>query len=116
MNKSLYYIECTFVKDSKFPHVNYKKGEIVYYNPKSASNETYVFEWNNSVEEKVLNHARQYNIFSSNSHIPFTRQKKNAKKWQISSYPENIVRSLEHIGDVKCTIKEIKITYTEEEV
>lgn len=23
MNKSLYYIECTFVKDSKFPHVNY---------------------------------------------------------------------------------------------
>ena len=116
MNKSLYYIECTFVKDSQFPHVNYKKGEIVYYNPKSASNETYVFEWNNSVEEKVLNHARQYNIFSSNSHIPFTRQKKNAKKWQISSYPENIVRSLEHIGDVKCITKEIKISYTEEEI
>ena len=43
MTKSLYYIECTCIRDCKFPNVEYHIGDIIYFNPKAASNETYVY-------------------------------------------------------------------------
>ena len=43
MNKSLYFIECICIRDCKFPNVEYHKGEVVYFNPKAASNETYIY-------------------------------------------------------------------------
>lgn len=117
MNKSLYFIECTCIRDCKFPNVEYHKGEVVYFNPKAASNETYIYCWGdedkNKLSEKTKNN---YGPLISAGHLPFTRQKKFAKKWQIKRYAENNAYWVEKCGDFKCTIKEIKLTYTEEEI
>ena len=121
MNKSLYYIECTAKSDIEFENgwancqygqennlikTIYKKGDVVYFNPKATSNETYVGYGPNK---------NPYRYWSS-SHLPFTRQKKFAKKWQKKSYAENYSIMINNIGQFTATIKEIKITYTEEEI
>lgn len=118
MNKSLYYIECTCIKNCKFPNVEYHIGDIIYFNPKAASNETYVYyDYINKCHTDWYkeNHIK-YGGLISNGHLPYTRQKKFAKKWQIKSYAEYWTRWIEEIGDFKCNIKEIKITYEETEV
>ena len=117
MTKSFYYIECTCIRDCKFPNVEYHIGDIVYFNPKAASNETYIYyDYINKCHTDWYekNHIK-YGGLISNGHLPFTRQKKFAKKWQIKSYAEYWARWVEEIGDFKCNIKEIKITYEETE-
>jgi hypothetical protein len=106
MNKSLYYIECTCIRDCKFPNVEYHIGDIVYFNPKAASNETYV------------GYGKDKNpyYYWSSTHLPFTRQKKFAKKWQIKEYPERYARMVNDVGQFTAIVKEIKLTYTEEEI
>lgn len=121
MNKPLYFIECTAKSDiefengwanSKYGQENnliktiYKKGDVVYFNPKATSNETYVGYGPDK---------NPYRYWSS-SHLPFTRQKKFAKKWQIKEYAEKNARFINNIGQFNAVIKEIKLTYTEEEV
>ena len=32
MNKNLYYIECTCIRDVKFPNTEFHIGDILYYN------------------------------------------------------------------------------------
>ena len=119
MNKSLYYIECTANCDMEFEngYANTKwgqennfiktifhKGDIVYFNPKAASNEMYV--------------GRDKNPYQgwSSSYLPFTRQKRFAKKWQIKEYAEKNARIINEKEQFTAVIKEIKITYMEEEV
>ena len=110
MTKSLYYIECTCIKDCKFPNVEYHIGDIIYFNPKAASNETYV----GYGKDKDGNYKNPYTYWSS-SHLPFTRQKKFAKKWQIKEYADNHARRVNEIGHFTAVVKEIKLTYIEEE-
>jgi uncharacterized membrane protein (UPF0127 family) len=50
------------------------------------------------------------------SYLPFTRQKKNARKYKKLKQAEWIKSLIDNKGDFKCEIKEIKITYTEEEI
>ena len=121
MNKSLYFIECTAKDDIEFKNgwadseygrknnlikTVYKKGDVVYFNPKATSNETYV------------GYGKDKNpyFYWSNSHLPFTRQKKFAKKWQIKEYPEKYARMINNIEQFTAIVKEIKLTYTEEEI
>ena len=118
MNKSLYYIECTCIKDCSYPNIDFHVGDVFYYNKKAASNEMYLYysykDKRHSTSEEDKHIASTFGKYTS--HIPFTRQKKFAKKWQIKSYAEYWTRWVEEIGDFKCNIKEIKITYEEEEV
>ena len=116
MEKTIYYIECTCIKTTQFPNVTINEGEVLYFNNKASSNEMYIFNRHINPESEIIKHARQYNIFSSNSHIPFTRQKKNARKWQIKRYAEQNARWINGIGQFNAIVKEIKVTYTEEEV
>lgn len=118
MNKSLYYIECTAKDDIEFntgwlkpTKTVYKKGDVVYYNPKAASNETYV----GYGKDENGNYKNPYQGWSS-SHLPFTRQKKNAKKWQQKKYADRHARDVNEIGHFNAVVKEIKIIYEEEEV
>ena len=121
MNKSLYYIECTANSDLEFDNgwadceygrknnlikTIFHKGDIVYFNPKATSNETYVGYGPDK---------NPYRYWSS-SHLPFTRQKKFAKKWQIKEYAEKNARMINGVGQFTAIIKEIKLTYTEEEI
>lgn len=121
MNKSLYFIECTAKDDIEFKNAwantyygkeknliktVYKKGDIVYFNPKATSNETYIGYGKDK---------NPYHYWSS-SHLPFTRQKKFAKKWQIKDYADKNARLIEEIGHFTAIVKEIKLTYTEEEI
>lgn len=118
MNKSLYFIECIAKDDVEFTtgwkdgqKTIYKKGDIVYYNPKAASNETYV----GYGKDENGNYKNPYRGWSS-AHLPFTRQKKNAKKWQIKEYADLNARRVNEIGHFNAIVKELKITYTEEVV
>lgn len=126
MNKSLYYIECTANYDVEFDNgwadceygrknnlikTIYKKGDVVYFNPKTISNETYV----GYGKDKDGNYKNPYTYWSS-SHLPFTRQKKFAKKWQIKEYADKHARHVNEIGHFTAVVKEIKLTYTEEEI
>lgn len=114
MNKSLYYIECTCIKDCHYPNVDYKVGEVVYYNPRAASREVYVLRNDKTreyVEQSELSEIRWK--YGWTSYLPFTRQKKNAKKWQIKSYADSYASQINEIGEFNCVVKEIKVTYSE---
>ena len=121
MNKSLYFIECTANSDFEFDNghancqwgqehnyikIRFKKGDVVYFNPKASSDEMYVGYGPES---------NPYRGWSS-SHLPFTRQKRFAKKWQIKEYAEKNARYINAKGHFTAVIKEIKLKYTEEEV
>lgn len=115
MNKTLYYIECTCIKDVKYPNVEIHIGEVLYYNPNVSSNEMYYYyNWKDKVltpEEEVKKIRRSW---CHEAHIPLTRKKHYAKKWQVKSAVERacIFIDKEHFSPV---IKEIKLTYTVEE-
>lgn len=116
MEKSLYYIECTCVKECKYPNVEFHVGDVVYFNKKAASNEMYLYF--NNVEHRHLTDEEKNRIpkiYKWSSHLPFTRQKKNAKKWQIKRYAEWEANVINYIGEFNAIVKEIKITYQEVE-
>lgn len=115
MNKSLYYIECTCIKNCIYPNIEFHEGDIFYYNKKARANEMYLWNYKDS-NRNISEEAIKYRGIGDWSYLPFTRQKKFAKKWQIKEYAENISRLIESRGEFTCSIKEIKITYTEEEI
>ena len=117
MEKKLYYIELECIKDCKFPNVEYHKGDILYFNPNASSNETYIYNYENRELENVCKLViYDYKIIGKNSHIPFVRLKNRAKKWQIKGRADWYADYINNKGHFKATVKEIKITYTEEEV
>lgn len=114
MTKSLYYIECIANSDLEFKiDWNWKdnqitvfhKGDVIYFNPKASSNEMYV----GCGKDK-----NPYRYWSS-SYLPFTRQKRFAKKWQIREYADNNARFINEKGQFTAIVKEIKIIYEETE-
>ena len=113
MNKSLYYIECICIKDCHFPNVSFQVCDVLYFNKKAASNEMYTFNPHVHPDSFVSKEAKKYTY---GSYLPFTRLKKNAKKWEIKRYPELEARIINDKGDFNAVIKEIKVTYEEEEV
>jgi len=115
MNKSLYYIECTCIKDCVYPNVEFHVGDVLYFNKKASSNEMYLWnrkDWNKKYPDEIY----KYRGVGDWSYLPFTRQKKNAKKWQVKRYAEWIRDRINERGEFNCVIKEIKITYEEEDV
>lgn len=120
MNKSLYYIECTCIKDVKFPNIKFKVGEVLYYNGNASSNEMWLY--NHTALTNIDYYAfiemddniKRYKGLAK-SYLPFTRQKKNARRYKKLKQAEWIKSCIERREDFKCEIKEIKITYTEEE-
>lgn len=116
MDKSLYYIECTCIKDVKYPNIEFHVGDIFYYNKKASSSEMYLYC---NKDHSPLTEEQKNNIpliYKWHAYLPFTRQKKNAKKWQIKRYADWEARIINDIGEFNAVVKEIKITYTEEEV
>ncbi len=118
MEKTIYYIECTCIKDCNYPNVDFHIGDIVYYNPKAASNEMFLGysdkENRPLTYEELLPYSCCYK--PHNIYLPFTRQKKNAKKWQVKRYADWTAHLINGVGEFEATVKEIKITYTEEEI
>lgn len=113
MNKSFYYIECTANSDLEFKtgwndeqFTKFYKGDVVYFTPKAASNEMYI------------GYGKDKNPYRgwSSSYLPFTRQKRFAKKWQIKEYADRNAEYINEKGQFNAVVKEIKITYVEEEV
>ena len=117
MNKEivLYYIECTCIRDCNFPNTSFKTGDIVYINPNASSKEMYIWNPYINTESLIIQHAKRYSRFGTSSYMSFTRQKRNAKKWKVKRYPERIVNIINSYGEFNAVIKEIKVTYTEEE-
>lgn len=116
MNKSLYYIECECIKNTVFPNVTIKEGEILYYNKKASSNEMYCFNSFINPDSEIVKNGKKYRGIGTRSYLPFTRKKQNAKKWEVKRYAESIVRIINELGEFNAVIKEIKVTYTEEEI
>lgn len=117
MTKSLYYIECTCIKDVKYPNTEFHVGDVVYFNKKASSNEMYLYY--NNIEHRYLTEEEKNNIpliYKRCAYLPFTRQKKNAKKWQSKRYPDWEAHLINNFGEFNAVVKEIKITYTEEEI
>ena len=106
MNKSLYFIECTANSDIEFVRTTFHKDDIVYFNPKASSKEMYV------------GYGKEKNPYQywTSIHLPFTRQKRFAKKWQIKDYADKNARLINSVGQFTAIVKEINLTYTEEEV
>jgi len=116
MNKTIYYIECKCIKNIVFPNVTIKEGEILYYNKKASSNEMYCFNNFINPDSEIVKNANKYRAIGSWSYLPFTRKKQNAKKWEVKRYAEDIVRIMNKLGEFNAIIKEIKVTYNEEEI
>ena len=117
MEKSFYYIECTCIKNVKYPNVEFHIGDIVYFNKKASSNEMYLCF--NNTEHRHLTEEEKNNIptiYKWSSYLPFTRQKKYAKKWEIKRYANPNARLINSIGEFNAIVKEIKVTYQEEEI
>jgi hypothetical protein len=116
-SKSLYYIECTCIKDAKFPNTEFHIGDVLWFNRKAAANEMYVYysyRDNRHTTTEEMNDIRM-NWCMFDSHLPLTRRKECAKKWQIKSAAEHAFMYIDtHV--FKPVIKEIKVTYEEEEV
>ena len=118
MNKSLYYIECTCIKECSCPNIDFHVGDVFYFNKKAASNEMYLsYSYKNkrylTEQEKDFVGV----IFGKyTSHIPFTRQKRFAKKWEIKRYADWEAMLINEKGIFNAVVKEIKVTYEEEEL
>lgn len=117
-NKSLYYIEVTCIKDVSYPNVDLHVGDVLYFNSKASSNEMYLlYSYKHNRHRTKEEEQHVINIFGRfASYIPFTRKKANAKKWQIRSYADGEARWLNNTGEFNAIVKEIKVTYQEEEV
>ena len=120
MTKSIYYIECTCIKELKFPNTEFHIGDVLYYNSNASSNEMWMYN-SNALHNtdyyafiEMDENIRRYRGLAK-SYLPFTRQKKNARKYKKLKQAEWIKSLIDSKGDFKCEIKEIKITYTEEE-
>ena len=120
MTKSIYYIECTCIKELKFPNTEFHIGDVLYYNGNASSDEMWMYNrkaLNNidyMYEIEMNENIKRYKGLAT-SYLPFTRQKKNARKYKKLKQAEWIKSLIDSKGDFKCEIKEIKITYTEEE-
>lgn len=119
MNQKLYYIECTCIKDVKFPNTEFHIGEVLYYNGNASSNEMWIFNnqaffnKDNIYLIEADENVRRYAGLAK-SYLPFTRKKNNARKYKKLSQAEWIKSVIENRGDFRCEIKEIKIIYSEE--
>ena len=120
MEKKLYYIECTCIRDVKFPNTEFHVGDVLYYNGNASSNEMYLYNditlHNDDYEHmiEISGNIKRYKAICNQSHLPFTRQKKNARKYKKLKQAEWIKTVIENKNDFACEIKEIKITYIEE--
>lgn len=119
MEKKLYYIECTCVRDVIFPNTEFHVGDVLYYNGNASSNEMWMYNRKAFLNADNLylieadENIKRYKVLAK-SYLPFTRQKKNARKYKKLKHAEYIKSCIERRNDIKCEIKEIKITYTEE--
>lgn len=114
MEKKLYYIECTCIREVKFPNTEFNIGDVLYYNKNVSSNEMYCFNRFINPDSEIAKNANKYHGIGSWSYLPFTRKKQNAKKWEIKRYAESIVRVINGLGEFNAIVKEIKVTYEEE--
>ena len=120
MEKKLYYIECTCIKEVKFPNIEFHIGDVLYYNGNASSNEMYLYNniaLHNTDYEHFIEMSENVNRYKglAKSYLPFTRQKKNARKYQRLKQAEWIKNCIERRNDFACEIKEIKVTYTVDE-
>lgn len=117
-NKSLYYIEVTCIKDVSYSNVDLHVGDVLYFNSKASSNEMYLlysYKHNRCINEEEKQHV--IDIFGRYaSYLPLTRKKANAKKWQIKSYADGEAELLNKTGEFNAIVREIKVTYQEEEI
>lgn len=111
-NSSLYYLECTCIKDIKFPNVEIHVNDVLYYNPKASSKEMCKYNGISIVSVETAENFRKYCYCSY--YLPFTRLKKNARKYKKLSSLEAVKKHIDSKGDFSCKIKEIKVTYVEE--
>lgn len=121
MEKKLYYIECNCIRDVKFYNTEFHIGDVLYYNGNASSNEMWLYNSkaaHNTDYEHIYEMSENVNRYKglAKSYLPFTRQKKNARKYKKLKQAEWIKSSIERRNDFKCEIKEIKIIYTEEEI
>jgi len=120
MNKNLYYIECTCIKDVKFPNTEFHIGDVLYYNNNASSKEMWIF-YNKYYNKIVSENDELYRIEANENveryaglhkgYIPLTRKKENARMYKKLSQAEWIKSIIERREDFKCDIKEIKVTY-----
>lgn len=124
MNKLLYYIECTCIRDVKFPNTEFHIGDVLYYNNNASSNEMWIYynKYNKTFSEKenlyfieADENVQRYAGLCNKGHIPLTRKKNNARIYKKLSQAEWIKSVIENREDFKCEIKEIKVTYNIEE-
>jgi hypothetical protein len=121
MNKNLYYIECTCIRDVKFPNTEFHIGDVLYYNGNASSNEMWIFynkNYNKTVSEndelyriEADENVQRYAGLCNKGYIPLTRKKNNARMYKKLSQAEWIKTIIERRDDFKCDIKEIKVTY-----
>lgn len=117
MNNSLFYIKVTCVKNLVAPNITFNIGDVFYFNSKAQGDDMYVF-YSYSDKRHLSNEEHEFyrKLIGIKTHIPFTKQKRFAKKWQRKSYAEYEKDLLEQSMSQYFTfdIIEIKVTYTEE--
>ena len=117
MTQTLYYIQLTCIKDLYLPNTTIKKGDILYYNNNASSNEMYIYNQNalHSKDEPNYfdkhNNLNKYKGLLTKSHLPFTKIKKNAKKYKSLRKLLYLKELINNFGDFNAEIKTIDIIY-----
>lgn len=117
MVKSFYYIQCTAKTDLEFlggyredEYTRFKQGEVIYYKKEATSREMHLrtgYPGNDNLYRSI---SSRFNF------LPFTRKKQYAKRWEKKYYAEKIANIINNKGQFNAIVKEIKMTYEEEEV
>ena len=119
MNKTLYFVECTCIKECSYPNINFHIGEVFYFNNNAAAREMNLFKMPilQNIRDNVL-HKIKFNTYvgiGNQTYLPFTRNKKSAKKWQIKKYANIVAHIINLKGEFNAVVKEIAVTYIEKE-
>ena len=115
MVKSVFYIQCTVINDFSFGSgyqddevTELHRGDVVYYNKNGRSRGMHL--------RGNMFRNNPYRCIGEVSFLPFTMEKKWAKKWQGKKYADRVANIINSKGHFNAEVKEIKITYDEEEV
>ena len=94
MEKKLYYIECTCVRDVIFPNTEFHVGDVLYYNGNASSNEMWMYNRKAFLNADNLylieanENVQRYAGLCNKGYIPLTRKKKNARMYKKLSQAE----------------------------
>ena len=96
----LYLLKCVAKKECVYPHITVEPGDTFYFSPNAASREM-----------SDVWHVNPYRCICPGHSLPFVRNEKHAKTWQVERYASKIKRIIESEGEFDVEVITLTIQY-----